>query len=207
MKMILGLVAVIIVVAAGWYLASPLFFDKTVDEVLPFAGISQEDYDDMQEAAEGVKLELPSYDEMKKMTAEEKTALDEEMTKAAQQMEDIEVKDEKPADEPVAVLRGSFSDADGFHKGSGEATVYKLPDGSQLLRFEDFEVTNGPDLRVLLAVDGNPSQSIELGKLKGNIGDQNYQIPADTETAGYNSVIIYCKPFHVIFSTATFSQP
>ena len=85
-----------------------------------------------------------------------------------------------------------------------------MPDGSHLLRLEDFDVTNGPDLRVLLAEAGDPMTRDELqaggythlAKLKGNKGNQNYEIPADVNLDEQNSVIIYCMPFHVIFSVA-----
>ncbi|MEM7031214.1 MAG: DM13 domain-containing protein, partial [Chloroflexota bacterium] len=106
--------------------------------------------------------------------------------------------------------QGSFIDADDFHKGSGAATVYQVPDGQDVLRFEDFSVTNGPDLHVILSSNPNPTSSsdigddyIDLGSLKGNMGNQNYEIPADIDLANYQSVVIYCMPFHVVFATAT----
>jgi len=78
------------------------------------------------------------------------------------------------------------------------------------LRFENFQVTNGPDLYVYLAVHPEPRSRqdvapgyVSLGKLKGNIGAQNYEIPAGTDLAKYRSVVIYCQPFHVVFATAT----
>ena len=60
---------------------------------------------------------------------------------------------EEPAADaqPEVIWQGQFQDADSFHQGSGEATIFQLPDGSYVLRFENFEVTNGPDLHVLLA--------------------------------------------------------
>ena len=108
------------------------------------------------------------------------------------------------------VKAGSFRDADGFHKGSGEAAVFRLPDGSHLLRLENFMVTNGPGLHVLLARHADPKERADvtgpgfddLGALKGNIGDQNYTIPAGVDPAARGSVVIYCKPFRVIFSVA-----
>ncbi len=114
---------------------------------------------------------------------------------------------------PVAVKQGTFRDADSFHKGEGSATLYTLPDGSHVLRFEDFRVTNGPDLRVLLASHPDPmsrgnvhsGEYVELAKLKGNIGNQNYPLPEGLSPDDYNSVIIYCKPFQVIFSVAPLS--
>ena len=120
-----------------------------------------------------------------------------------------------PLPEPVALASGNFRDADSFHKGSGVATIYRLPDGSHLLRLEDFKVTNGPDLRVLLARPNDPQSRDELqaggythlAKLKGNVGNQNYELPADVDPAGIGSVIIYCMPFKVIFSVAPLEQP
>jgi hypothetical protein len=105
--------------------------------------------------------------------------------------------------------RGSFTGADNFHQGSGTAAIVRA--GTQrVLRFEHFEVTNGPDLYVYLAVHPQPRSRqdvaqgfISLGKLKGNVGAQNYEIPAGTDLARYRSVVIYCRPFSVVFATAT----
>ncbi len=112
---------------------------------------------------------------------------------------------------PVKLKEGNFRDADSFHKGSGQATIYRGPDGTLLLRLENFNVTNGPELHVILSPHPNPqSQSdlkapgyVDLGKLKGNRGNQNYTIPNDVDVGAQGSVVIYCSPFHVIFSVAT----
>ena len=114
--------------------------------------------------------------------------------------------------QPQAGLSGQFRDADSFHKGSGSAAVYDLgSEGGHILRLEDFSVTNGPDLRVLLVNTPNPESHsdlddagyVELGKLKGNVGSQNYDIPANVSLADIQSVVIYCNPFRVVFSVAT----
>ena len=105
---------------------------------------------------------------------------------------------------------GAFVDGDAFHKGEGSATIYQLEDGSHVLRFEDFRVTNGPALFVLVSPHPNPGGRgdltdagyTELARLKGNVGNQNYILPADLDPDDINSVIIYCKPFRVVFSTA-----
>ena len=110
---------------------------------------------------------------------------------------------------PVAVLNGSFLGADDFHQGSGTATVYELENGSNVLRFEDFEVTNGPDLHVLLVPNDAPVDRddltgyVDLGELKGNIGNQNYEIPPDIDISEFGSIVIYCEPFHVLFASAS----
>jgi hypothetical protein len=107
---------------------------------------------------------------------------------------------------PVLAKQGSFRDADASHKGSGQATIFTQPDGSQFLRFENFSTTNGPDLKVWLVKGANGNVGTgyySLGKLKGNKGNQNYTIPANVNIDEYNSVIIWCEAFSVLFSTAT----
>lgn len=118
-----------------------------------------------------------------------------------------------PAD-PVRLKTGSFRDADLTHRGSGTVNIYRGPDGSHLLRLENLNVTNGPDLRVILTPHPNPMIRgdvkvpgyVDLGKLKGNMGNQNYVIPSDVDPAAYGSVVIYCKPFQVIFSVASLQK-
>ena len=110
---------------------------------------------------------------------------------------------------PQLLASGEFQDADRFHKGSGTAKLYDIPSIGHVLRFEEFKATNGPDLHVLLAAAPQPTNRhdlgdyLDLGSLKGNVGDQNYELPADTDLTAYASVVIYCKPFHVVFATAT----
>lgn len=111
---------------------------------------------------------------------------------------------------PQRLSTGQFRDGDSFHKGSGKADIYPLADGSYVLRFEDFNVTNGPDLHIYLAKHPDPTTSadvndggyLDLGGIKGNQGSQNYSIPAGTDISLYKSVVIYCQPFHVVFSVA-----
>ena len=110
-----------------------------------------------------------------------------------------------------AVATGSFKDADAFHRGSGTATIYRTPDGAEVLRLENLDVTNGPALHVVLSTHPDPERSeqvkqegyVDLGDLKGNRGNQNYPIPAGVDTSIHKSVVIYCYPFAVVFSVAT----
>ncbi len=111
----------------------------------------------------------------------------------------------------VIAATGDFTQIDVLHNAQGTATIYQMPDNSKILRFENFRVTNGPDLRVVLSASANPltleevelnDLDIELGSLKGNVGNQNYEIPADVDLSLYQSVVIFCRAFNIVFSTA-----
>jgi len=109
---------------------------------------------------------------------------------------------------PVTLADGRFHD--GAHKTTGTATIHQLSDGKRVLRLTNFETSNGPDVRVYLvaAEDAKDNDTVtragfvELGSLKGNIGDQNYELPADTDLSKYRAVTIWCKRFSVNFGTA-----
>ena len=128
---------------------------------------------------------------------------------------DRQVAEDATAAQTASVLaRGAFQGADAVHKGRGQATLFAGSDGGRLLRLTDFEVTNGPDLEVWLvgeaditsAEDVLNSEYLPLGQLKGNIGDQNYGIPADADLSKYGSVVIWCEQFSVLFATASLAQ-
>ena len=115
---------------------------------------------------------------------------------------DVSMADNSDAmmDEP---LSGSFVGVnDGIHNAQGAAKVISLEDGSSVLRLEDFQSTNGPDLYVYLSTDKGASDYVELGKLKANIGNQNYEIPEGTDLSKYDTVLIWCKQFSVLFGSA-----
>jgi hypothetical protein len=115
---------------------------------------------------------------------------------------------------PVRLAVGTFQDQDAIHRGAGEVSLHRLADGSHVLRFEDFEVTNGPDLKVIVS----PGRSfanhgeldaagwVELEALKGNVGNQNYVLPSSVDIDELGSVIIWCKAFSVIFSVASLER-
>lgn len=104
-------------------------------------------------------------------------------------------------------LMGNFVDAgDGFHKAEGIAKVINLADGRTFLRLENLKTTNGPDLYVYLSVGKDASDIVNLGRLKGNIGNQNYEIPAGADLSKYNTVLIWCKAFSTLFGSAKLSS-
>jgi hypothetical protein len=110
-----------------------------------------------------------------------------------------------PPPGPVALLTGAFVSRD--HVTSGTATVYELADGSMTLRIEALATDNGPDLYVYLDDDAGDApqdgydDGLDLGRLKGNIGDQNYAIPAGTDLEVLTTVVIWCDRFSSAFGT------
>ena len=106
----------------------------------------------------------------------------------------------------VKPLMGNFMDAgDGFHKAEGIAKVIDLTDGRTFLRLENLKTTNGPDLYVYLSTGKDVSEIVDLGRLKGNIGNQNYEIPIGTDLSKHNTVLIWCKAFSTLFGSAQLS--
>ena len=108
---------------------------------------------------------------------------------------------------PKELLAGSFHN--GAHDTKGMAGVFDV-EGRPVLRLTQFETSNGPDVHVYLVAANDAMDNatvtkagyIDLGSLKGNIGDQNYDIPAGTDLAKYRAVTIWCARFHVNFGTA-----
>jgi hypothetical protein len=110
-----------------------------------------------------------------------------------------------PTEAPALERTGTFLGADEFHFGEGTARLIETAPGRFTVRLEDFAVRNGPDLFVHLSPvpDGYGEGAIELGRLKADRGNQNYEIPAGTDLSVFGSVVIWCKQFSVLFATAT----
>lgn len=104
---------------------------------------------------------------------------------------------------PTALATGQFSGID--HRAAGTTTIY-TEDDRYVLRFEDdTDIQNGPDLYVWVIEggtyeSGSPSRYIDLGKLKGNVGGQNYELPAEFDPAVHRGVLIWCLRFAVPFA-------
>lgn len=112
------------------------------------------------------------------------------------------------AAQPQTLASGSFHSI--AHETKGLATIYQLPDGKRTLRLTGFQTSNGPDVQVYLvaANDANDNDTVTragflpLGALKGNIGDQNYEVASDVDLNKYRAVSIWCRRFGVNFGTA-----
>ena len=185
------------VLAVAAYLAAPLFFDRTVDEPMQLSpGGSATQFD---------------LDQVMTMSADERLAQKSEIMAAAAGQPDRTIAETMSDTSPSVVARGNFVDADTVHRGAGAATLYALPEDEHLVRLENLNVTNGPDLVVYLAKHSDPKNAadvtdggfVSLGKLKGNVGNQNYPVPAGVDVSEYGSVVIWCELFGVLFSPAS----
>jgi hypothetical protein len=109
---------------------------------------------------------------------------------------------------PKPLVSGQFYSI--LHPTSGAATIYQMGDGTRVLRFTNFTTSNGPDVHVYMvaAEDAKDAASVEragfidLGGIKGNIGDQNYPLANDLDLSKYRAVSIWCKRFSVNFGAA-----
>jgi hypothetical protein len=108
------------------------------------------------------------------------------------------------ASEPVVVTEVAGSFVSREHDTSGRALVLGDGSGQRFLRFEEFATSNGPDLNVYLvdSSTGDVSDFVDLGNLKGNVGDQNYEVPAGTDLSRYDTVVIWCVRFSANFGDA-----
>lgn len=182
------LIAALAAAGAGWFFISPLFVDEVVDEA----------------------LEFPTRAEVDRMDPAGREAAMARSMDIAAALPDERMNEPMALLEPPRILAsGSFRDADAVHRGAGDAALYRLDGDEHVLRIENFRVTNGPKLVVYLAEHPDPQSAadvlegyIKLGDLKGNVGNQNYPIPAGTRVADYRSAVIWCELFDVLFSPA-----
>ncbi len=205
-------IIVVIIIAAiaipvGIYTVSPLFINTTVNEPLP----TSSSVTDLQKFQEFMSMnsEEERVEKGQQMATEEKNAIlrgaaqttgntvNENMTEAA-----------ATTLGQTSLFLGEFVGVnDGIHDAEGMAKVIQLDDASMILRLENFKATNGPDLYVYLATDNSASDFVNLGRLKGNIGNQNYDIPEGTDFSKYHTVLIWCQAFSVLFGSAELQPP
>jgi Trp operon repressor len=205
---IIGIIIAAIIIPIGVYTASPLFISTEVDEPVPTSAVRSEAYQKFVSMNEEEKMQAA-----KQMTSEER---DQIMATSAtvnnsinESMNQVQLQ-QQPAQNTTttttaknSLRSGSFVGVnDGIHNAEGIAKVIPLQQGSNILRLENFKATNGPDLYVYLGTDKSASDFVSLGRLKGNIGNQNYDIPGGTDLSKYNTVLIWCKAFSVLFGSA-----
>lgn len=173
-SIIAAIMVAAVAVPALAYSASPFFINTTVNEPAPVASTDDDvtNQEVLMEEKDGGMV-----DKGDSMTKDEPAMADKEIS-------------------------GNFVGVgDGIHDASGVAKVIAT-NGNSALRLEDFRSTNGPDLYVYLSTDKQASDFVDLGRLKGNIGNQNYNIPDGIDLSKCDTVLIWCKQFSVLFGSA-----
>lgn len=192
-KPLLGGLAVVVVaglawLAFGYFGIQAAFIDNEVDEAGPVFAASQAEQDAVVETEE--------FQEAMEEAEENRTEADE----PAEDAVSTEAAAEEDPAEILTLASGQFAGTSRYDV-SGDALVLNDGSAQRFLRFENFDSSNGPDLKVYLrAADGD---FVSLGELKGNIGNQNYEIPEDVDLSVFDTVEIWCERFGVGFGSAT----
>ena len=177
-KRILITLGVLIGIPVLYYLISPAFRVKEVNDQLP-GNLTVEDNFGKMDAATEKKL------------SDDMTVANQNPPKAA---------NDKMAAKSFAILAtGDFQAR--AHNVKGAAALVQVG-GQKILRFENFETINGPDLYVYLSSGLNSKDIVDLGRIRGTKGFINYNVPASVDTNKYRYVLVWCKPFGVLFSYA-----
>ena len=175
MKKALIIVAVLAALGAAWYAFRPerLFVNQTVDESLPGSAMASS---------------APAATTAPAMASNDYAAAN--------------------VSEPRELASGRFHS--GSHETAGSATIHGFADGRRILRLSGFHTSNGPDVQVLLVAADDVTDNatvtkagyVHVGALKGNVGDQNYELPAGVDLSKHHAVTIWCRRFGVNFGTA-----
>lgn len=123
-----------------------------------------------------------------------------EFEKQMEEVKDIVVEKKEPMpSSPEIIYEGLFMES--AHEVAGKAILVGTND-DKILRFENFETINGPDLHIYLSSDLEAKDYVDLGEIKATKGNINYEIPSNTDLEKYNKVLVWCEPFKVLFSYA-----
>lgn len=194
---IIAMIAAVAAIPAGIYTISPLFINSKIDEALPADIAATKQFEEFMNMSEEERMEKGN-----KMSSEERDVI----MKGAAQSDDSAVHEQMTSEmssgRPAAYTGTFVGVNDGIHNAEGSVSVIMLNDGTDILRLEDFRSTNGPDLYVYLSTDRSASDFVSLGRLKGNVGNQNYEIPPETDLEKYDTVLIWCRAFSVLFGSA-----
>lgn len=173
--LVITVIIILVIIVAAWYLISPAFQTIEIDDTSPLViRDAMVDMDDATKAEFDAAVEESNQDEG--------TAMSDSMPSEAQ-----------------LLAEGGFKPR--AHEVDGKALL--IQDGNnKILRFEDFETLNGPNLHIYLSSELGDSDFIDLGKIKATSGNVNYEIPDGVDTNKYNKVLVWCVPFRVLFSYA-----
>ena len=190
---IMGAIGITIVF---YYLVLPLFISTEINESLPSGAISPS-FQEFKEMTEGQRIQAAIN-----MSNRDKTQMLIQYAKIGNSSKMDENMDNNNT-LIQATRTGSFVGVnDGIHNAEGIAKIIHIEDNNNILRLEGLMATNGPDLYVYLASDKSATDFIDLGRLKANNGNQNYNIPLGTDLSKYDTALIWCRAFSVLFGSA-----
>jgi len=170
----------VIIIAIGiivFWLVEPLFGDNIVNEEL-VVSVADRENEDLQD------------NDTQSSVSEETTTFEQDTDFSGR---------EEPVNnqQPLVILQGSFKDGDATHTTTGNVYI-----SGQDLSLANFRATNVPDGYVYLSNSLSADNFVSIGKLKGNVGNQNYKIPDSIDVADYKYVLIWCKAFSVLIGSA-----
>lgn len=181
MKKLACVLGIILIVGVGYYLISPLFITKEVNDPAPMQ-VMESGVEDLTEE------EVADFEEAMRLTnSEPAEPMTESMPAAMEASEGT-------------VIMGTKG-----HPASGTVRIIKT-DTETIVRYEDFETINGPQLHVYLAKDLEANDYVDLGPVRGTKGNINYTVPAGVDVSEYRYVMYWCEPFSVLFNYADLSQ-
>lgn len=182
MRKFITAVIVVLVAAAAWYLLSPIWRVEELNEPSPLTNDS---------IPQSAAFSSPV------MEAKDSAAF----SSAMMEMKDkvMEMSESMPAEASILSESAFVADA---HEVKGTAMLIEK-DGSKVIRFEDFETINGPNLHIYLSADLAGNDYIDLGPIRATKGSANYTLDPSIDTAKYRHVLVWCVPFGVLFSHAS----
>lgn len=182
-RIVIGIIA-FAVLGIAYYLLSPLWNNKELDEASPLT----------QSSSTG----SPTIkDNLETMTAEMRQKFEQETN--AMRDKTMVMADKAPSGRARIVSQANFKPR--AHDVAGKALLIEQ-NGQYTLRFENFETINGPDVDIYLSSELGDSDFINLGDLKATKGNVNYSVPAGTDITKYNKVLVWCRAFSILFSYA-----
>jgi hypothetical protein len=189
---------------------------------------AQEDFPELTEEQQALFVELPLATQRAYLLIRQQNAAMATELLTARLEPSIALPPEEqempPVDGATVAARGEFgpvtpaSDDDrdppafsGLHTAAGEVIIYQFPDNRKILRIEDLQVTNGPNLQLVLSTDPAPMfgedlgrDRINLGPLLTTAGNQNYidVVPTEININTYRSLVIYNSTYDILFAVA-----
>jgi electron transfer DM13 len=221
-KKVLTVIIIVLVTAVvipiSIYTISPLFTSNTVNEPLPTTAAIVNKNSASQEYQKFISMnEQDRMNAAKQMSQRQKnmvmvgagqinnTINEKAMTTGTikEQQQQVQSNATTTTTTSSKIRADAFIGAgDGFHNAQGLAKVIPIGGGNSVLRLENFKSTNGPNVHLYLSTDKAASNFVDLGRLKANNGNQNYNIPDRTDLSKYNMILIWCKDFSVLFGSA-----